>query len=236
MTSLHTSLEERRDEFDTHYALAVALQNRIFAGESSIGETELSARHLLTLKSGLMVHLYNIVEATMTNISNMVGDAVGSAAPYQWSNEALREWLRENVVSRAEGKEENRLETVHSASRLLLERSPLGPQRIKKPSGSWSDKLVASFAQRLGVDFQLPHSMWRRITPRPEFGEKSPLEFLADRRNAIAHGRRSFEEGAKDLTLDTIREIADVSLDYLQLAIEAFQAHVDDHRHLTTDA
>lgn len=43
MTELRRSLDERRDEFATHYTLAVALEERIFAGEVvSIGETELN--------------------------------------------------------------------------------------------------------------------------------------------------------------------------------------------------
>ena len=232
MTALRTSLSERREEFDTHYALAVALQDRMFAGEVSIGETELSARHVLTLKSGLIVHLYNIVEATMTRVSDMMGEAVGSTPPSRWSDKALREWLREHAVSRAEGSEDNRLDTVYGASRLLLGDGPMGPQKLKKPSGSWSDKLIVRFAQRLGVDFQLTEEMWRRIAPRAEFRDESPLEFLAERRNAIAHGRRSFEDGASDLTLEAIRELADVTLDYLNFVVDAFQSHVDGDRHL----
>jgi hypothetical protein len=55
----------------------------------------------------------------------------------------------------------------------------------------------------------------------------SPLEFLADRRNAIAHGRRSFEDGASDLTLEDIGDLADVTLDYLELAVGAFQSYLD---------
>lgn len=226
------SLSERREEFDSHYSLAVALQDRLFAGEVSIGETELSARHLLTLKSGLLVHLYNIVEATMTNISNLIGDAVGSVTPRSWADKALKEWLRECVVSRSNGGEDNKLNTIHSATRQLLQNRPLGPQKLKKPSGTWSDKLIHTFAERLGVEFILPEIMWRRISPRTEFRDKSPLEFLADRRNAISHGRRTFEQGADDLTIQAIREIADVTLDYLELAIAAFQSHVDNNKHL----
>ncbi len=232
MSALINSLSERREEFDSHYSLAVALQNRLFAGEVSIGETVLSARHLLTLKSGLLVHLYNIVEATMTSISNLISDAVGSATPRRWADNALKEWLREFIVSRTEGSEENKLSTVHAATRQLLQDSPLGPQKMKKPSGTWSDKLIFTFAERLGVEFNLSEAMWRRISPRTEFRDQSPLEFLADRRNAISHGRRTFEQGAVDLTVEAIREIADVTLDYLDLAIVAFQSHVDNNKHL----
>lgn len=232
MTALRTSLSERKEEFDTHYALAVALDAKLFEGEVSIGTTILSTHHLLTLKSGLVVHLYNIVEATMTRIGDVVGNAVGSVHPRRWSDNALREWLREYAVARTSGAEENRLKTIHDTFRLLLGSDPLGPQKLRKPSGTWDDRLIVTFAKRLGVAFNLPAEMHRRVAPRSEFRDKSPLGFLAERRNAIAHGRRSFEEGANDLTLEAIRELADVSLDYLGLAVDAFQAHIDDNRHL----
>ncbi|MEI8703504.1 MAE_28990/MAE_18760 family HEPN-like nuclease [Mesorhizobium sp. ISC15] len=233
MTAIRTSIDERREEFDTHYAVAVALEDRIFAGaDVSIGETKLSSRHLLTMKSGLIVHLYNIVEATMFRATELVGSAVGTVPPRRWSENALREWLREYAVARVDGGEDSRLTTVHNISLRLLGDAALGPQQLKKPSGTWTDKHIAIFAERLGVEFRLSEAMWRRIAPRPEFRDKSPLEFLADRRNALAHGRRSFEEGANDLTLTQIREIADVTLDYVDEAAAAFQSYVDRSHYL----
>lgn len=235
MTEIRTSLSERREEFDTHYELAMALEDRIFTGsEVSIGETKLSSRHLLTMKSGLIVHLYNIVESTMSRTIGLVGSAIGTVPPRHWSENALREWLREHAVARVDGNEDTRLKTVHSVSLRLLGEIPLGPQEFKKPPGTWTDKHIASFASRLGVEFNLPEAMWRRIAPRPDFGDKTPLEFLADRRNALAHGRRSFEEGASDLTLARMRELADVTLDYLELAANAFQNYVDSNLYMAT--
>lgn len=234
MTELRASLDDRREEFDTHYALAVALEDRIFAGdEVSIGETKLSSRHLLTMKSGLIVHLYNVVEATMSRTIKLVGDAVGAVPPRHWSENALREWLRENAV--VDGSEDTRLNTVHTISLRLRGETPLGPQQLKKPPGTWTDKHIATFAERLGVQFDVSEAMRRRIAPKPEFGDRSPLGFLADRRNALAHGRRSFEEGAKDLTLARLRDLADTTLDYLELATVAFQDYVDRKRYIATD-
>jgi hypothetical protein len=233
MTELRSYLGERREEFETHYALALALEGRIFAGdEISIGETKLSARHLLTIKSGLIVHLYNIVESTMSLIIGIVGDAVGSEPPSRWSEGALREWLREHAVVRVNGNEDARLQTMFGTSRMLLSEVPLGRQQLRKPSGTWTDKHIATFAERLGFNFRLPDDMWRRISPRADFGDMTPLEFLADRRNALAHGRRSFEEGARDLTLAQIQDLSNVALDYLGLTVQAFQGYVEGRNYV----
>lgn len=235
MTSLRTALDGRREEFATHLALAQALEDRLLAGdELSIGSTILSARHLLTIKSGLLVHLYNIEEAIMSAAIDLVGQAVGAVAPKDWSQFALKEWLREHGVGRVDGGDDTRLESIHSMSLKLLAVTPLGPQKLKKPSGTWSDKLIYMFTQRIGMEFTLSAGLWPRIAKRTEFGDRTPLEFLAERRNALAHGRRSFEDGASDLTLAQIDEIASVTLDYLEEAASAFEAYVTGQKYLAT--
>ncbi|HEV7433272.1 MAG TPA: MAE_28990/MAE_18760 family HEPN-like nuclease [Pseudorhizobium sp.] len=239
MTELRTSLETRREEFDAHYALAEALENRmILEAGTPLGAVNISARHINTLKSGLIVHLYNIEEAIMTQIIQQLGIALGSVDPRRWSEYSFKEWLRESIVSRTtEGNEDGRLETVFASSSLLLASSSLGPQALKKPSGTWDDKVIATFARRMNARFDLPPEMWQRIAPSEAFGESSsPLQFLARRRNAIAHGVRSFEDGASDMSLARIRVLADITLDYMGYAVDAFTSHIENEAHLVPAA
>jgi MAE_28990/MAE_18760-like HEPN len=232
MTVLATNLHTRRDEFDAHFDLAVALENRMIL-EPALDNVNLSARHINTIKSGLIVHLYNIEEAIMTEAMQLLGNALGSADPRRWTECSLREWLRETIVGRtAEGNEDSRLKTVFQMSTRLLKETNLGPQQLKKPSGTWDDKVIASFLDRMDVSFSMPAEMWTRIAATPKYGDKTPLQFLAGRRNAIAHGRRSFENGASDLALPAIRDLADVTLDYLEYVVQAIQQHVIDEAHL----
>jgi hypothetical protein len=228
MTVLSTMLQERKEEFDTHYALAVSLEDNIFGGENvSIGSTRLSVRHLLTMKSGLIVHLYNVLEAVMSQATQMVGSAFGTVPPKNWSENARREWLREHGVARVEGGADARLRAVERFSINLLADGPLGPQAIRKPSGTWTDGSIGLFAERLGVQLAIQPDLYRKLAAKDYLAEKSPLAFLADRRNALAHGHRTFEDGASDLTLAQIREIADVTLEYLELVATSFQDYVD---------
>lgn len=236
MSALVNSLSSRREEFEAHLSLANALEFQVISGDSSIGETTLTARHLLTMKSGLVVHLYNIVEAIMTQTTRMVGRAMGEISPRDWKPNALREWLRKNAPVSIEGTEDSRLEIIHKASQILLTDGALGQQELKKPSGTWSDKIIYRFAQRLDCQFTLPAEMHQRIAASPAYGDQTPLVFLAERRNAIAHGRRSFEEGANDLTLVQIKALSDVTLDYLTFVIAAFEAYVDTKAYKMQDA
>ncbi|KPW95540.1 MULTISPECIES: MAE_28990/MAE_18760 family HEPN-like nuclease [Pseudomonas syringae group] len=230
MTTLITALNERKEDFFVHLTFAQALDRRLFEGEHvSIGETALTVRHLMTIKSGLIVHLYNIVEALMTRTIEEVGSAVKSIPPAEWSQDTLKEWLR-HYANMGEGDEEARLKKVHKAAQMLLTKEPIESLTFKKPSGTWSDKIILTFSRRLNVTFRLTPEMAQRMAATAKYRDQTPLEFLADRRNAIAHGRRSFENGAGDLTLTEISELADVTLDYMEMAVAAFQEFVNQRQ------
>ncbi|WP_018416050.1 MAE_28990/MAE_18760 family HEPN-like nuclease [Teredinibacter turnerae] len=233
MTALISTLVERKEDFDSHLALAKALEVHLFDGESMpVGETVLTARHLLTIKSGLVIHLYNIVEAIMTLTINQIGSQVKTASPNEWTEDTLKEWLRTYASIGIEGNEDSRLDIVHKAAFQLLNKESIQDIKFKKPSGTWSDKVIYQFSQRLKVDFRLEPDMHRKIAPDVKYGDKTPLEFLADRRNAIAHGRRNFEDGARDLTLVQISELADVTIEYMTRAVEAFQNFIDEKKYM----
>jgi hypothetical protein len=231
MTTLRSALIERKDDFLVHLALAQALDRRLFEGEPvAIGETVLSVRHLKTIKSGLIVHLYNIVEAVMTRTIEEIGTAVRLTPPAEWSNDTLKEWLRFYASVGINGNEETRLDVVHRAALKLLAKESIHELKFKKPSGTWSDKIIYTFSRRLNVSFRLTPDVARKIKPATKYGDLSPLEFLAERRNAIAHGRRSFEDGAVDLTLQDIQNLADVTIEYMELAVAAFQCFLDNRK------
>lgn len=227
MTDLHVTLNERKQEFDGHLAFAAALDRRLIEGDTiSIGEMALTARHLLTIKSGLIVHLYNVVEATMTKVIDEIGKEVLAVPPSEWSHITVREWLRHYAAIGIDGDEHSRLDVVHVAALKLLAREPIERSKFKKPSGTWSDKVILEFSRRLGINFRLNAQIAPRIRHSPKYRDLTPLEFLAERRNAIAHGRRTFEDGANDLTLPEIAELASVTLDYLELAVTEFEGYI----------
>lgn len=236
MSSLIEFLNEREGDLASHFALATALDAQLTESEPvQVGDLALSVRHLMTVKSGLVVHVYNIVEATMSRIMDELGRAVRSAQPTEWSHSALREWLRHSAAFGIDGTEDTRLDVVHRAALQLLLHNPIEVLRFKKPSGTWSDKVIHKFAQRLSVPFALNANVGPKIASKPRYGDKSAMEFLAERRNAIAHGRRSFEDGATDLTISDIREIADITMDYMEFTVVAFQAFITENRFRLTN-
>lgn len=233
MTALLITLAERKEEFMSHLALAQAMEERLLDGESvSIGETALTVRHLMTIKSSLIVHLYNIVEALMSRTIEEVGVAVKSSAPETWSISTLKEWLRFNASISLDGNEDSRLEIVHKAARKLLLVEPIDRLLFKKPSGTWSDKVIFQFSQRLNVSLNMPPELIIKIQKNAAYADKTPLEFLAYKRNAIAHGRQTFEMGARNLSLLDIANLADVTIEYMEHVVTSFQVFVNEKRYL----
>lgn len=232
MSLLSDFLDDRKVELASHISLAKALDIQLTESDAvQVGDLALSVRHLMTVKSGVIVHVYNIVEATMSRVMDDLGRAVKRSQPGEWTHEALREWLRYSASITIDGNEDTRLDVVHRAALQLLAHDPIQDLRFKKPSGTWDDKLIFRFAQRLSVAMPLNPQIAPRIAPKPAYGDKSAMEFLADRRNAIAHGSRSFEDGANDLTIAEIEEIASIAMDYMSFAVAAFQGYINDKRY-----
>jgi hypothetical protein len=236
MTMLSDELAERKEEFEAHFGLATALQDRLML-EATLGGFNLSARHLNTIKSGLIVHIYNIVEALMTLSLRHLGSALGTANPREWTEHSLKEWLRANIVDRtSKGPEDSRLNAVFEWSQHLLNQGTLGPQSLKKPSGTWNDTLIKTFTKRMKITFNIPPEMQARMAESPRYRDKTPLQLVADLRNAIAHGRRSFENGASELDLTEIRELADITFEYMYYTVTSVQSHVESRAYLVVPA
>jgi hypothetical protein len=73
-------LEERRGEFDRHLHLARLLEARV--NEAVVGDdAQVEVSHVNTLKSGLLIHLYNIVEAATVRTMDVVGQTIVTEKP-----------------------------------------------------------------------------------------------------------------------------------------------------------
>jgi len=233
MAALLDSLAERKLEFESHLAFAKAMEARILDGTSfEIDGVSITSRELRVIKSGLIIHLYNIVEALMSKTMDEVAFAVRESPPEQWSLDTLREWLRYNASFDLSGDEDTRLKLVHGAACKLLKVDPIEDVRFKKPPGTWSDQVIHSFSKRLNVGFTLNRVLAEIVKKDERYGDLTPLEFLARRRNDIAHGSRTFEHGAQDLTLSDILRLAEATVTYMEHAVAAFESFVATKKYL----
>lgn len=231
MRDVLTYLDERREEFSSHLSIARMLNARVDA-ETSESDIHIEVRHINTIKSGLLVHLYNIVEAVTTRTLKTVGRTVVTKRPALWTEAVLTEWVRAAIWSGEERIGDGALSRLAGVSRTLV--SGLAPEEfiVKGEPGSWDDEAIKKVAKRLGCRLVLTPEISRAAFERKYLNETTAMKFLANRRNDIAHGSTTFEEGARNMTLDNLEELAGRVLPFLRAVTESYQTYLDDEAYL----
>lgn len=220
-------LQERATEFDRHLFVARLLEERV--NDAAGGETaQVEIRHVNTLKSGLMIHLYNIVEAVSVRTMAVVGQTVVTEKPRFWTEDVLKEWIRAAIWDGTERLGDGAVNRLVQISTVLASGEAPSVFKIKGQPGSWNDEAIKKVAERLGCRLVLNDDIKRAAYEKSYLNETTAMEYLAIRRNAIAHGETTFEEGARELTLDEIATLARRVLPYLQAVSESYQAFLNN--------
>lgn len=231
MIGVLSYLEERKDEFERHISIARLLEDRV--NEPVVGECiQVEVRHVNTLKSGLLIHLYNIVEALATRTLKVVGQTVVIDRPGLWTETVLKEWVRAEVWSGEERIGDGALTRLTDVSTALVSGDSPGVFTVKGTPGGWDDKAIKEVAQRLGCNLTLTSKVRRAAYQRVYRDEDTAMVFLRKQRNAIAHGRSTFEDGANLLTLDEIEGLANRVVPYLKAVSESYQTFLENKNYL----
>lgn len=227
-------LDERRAEFEQHMLVARMIESRITDGSDNSG-ARVEIRHVNTIKSGLLIHIYNIVEAVTTRTLQWVGASVAYERPARWKDSVLGEWVRSQIWNSEERLGDGAFKRLKEASSTLASGAIVGSFEIKGEPGSWDDEAIKKVAKRLGCSLKLPRAVQRAAYERKYLNQATALKYVASRRNALAHGESTFEDGAKDLTLDDLAEIADRILPFLREVCVAYQMFIDSEEFLKVE-
>lgn len=231
-------LEERREEFARHLFVARMLEARVDDEVAEDG-SQVEVRHVNTVKSGLLIHLYNIVEAVTTRTLVEIGKAIVTEPPKRWTQAVLTEWVRAAVWKNDDrGANDDRITEAALArltdiSSVLVSGEAPAAFVVKGEPGSWSDRTIKSVARRLRCELNMPDDVSRAAYERKYRNEDTAMQYLAHRRNAIAHGETTFEDGARELTLDELAELADRVLPFLKAVTESYEAFLTTKSYLT---
>lgn len=234
MIDVLSYLDEREDEFARHLSIARMLEARVDE-LSEEGDIHVEIRHVNTIKSGILIHLYNIVEAVTTRTLTTVGQTVVTERPGRWTEAVLKEWVRAEVWGGQERIGDGALKRLTQVSGTLASGNRPAAFVVKGEPGSWDDKAIVKVAERLGCALELSRDIRRAAYERAYRDETTAMEYLARRRNAIAHGSSTFEDGANDLTLDDLEGLAGRVLPYLRAVSESYQAFLATRSYLTED-
>ena len=231
MRKVITYINEREDEFARHYNIAHLLENRLSESFAEVG-INIEIRHINTLKSGLIIHLYNIVEAACTRILETVGSGIVSDRPRFWTDDVLHEWVRGEFWSAEEKIGDGALKHLRNISRTLVDGYEMSQFRIKGTPGSWDKDAIQKVAKQMGCNLDIPQDILRSVSEKVYRNDTNALKYLANRRNDIAHGNTTFEDGVYDLTLAQLKELADRVIPYLKAVADSFEDYLKNKAYL----
>lgn len=225
-------INERESEFGRHLSVARLLEARVDDVVED-DDVQVEVRHVNTLKSGLLIHLYNIVEAATTRTLEVVGQTVVTEKPRLWTDAMLKEWVRSAIWDGEERLGDGAVTRLAQIGSVLASGQSPGAFMVKGEPGSWDDVAIKKVAKRLGCSLVLSRAIRRSAFEPAYLNETTAMKYLANRRNAIAHGVTTFEEGAREHTLDDIGNLAGRVIPFLKAVAQSYETFLEAKGYLT---
>jgi hypothetical protein len=227
-----TYIDEREAEFRRHLSVARLLEARIDDVVDN-DDVQVEVRHVNTLKSGLLIHLYNIVEAATTRTLEVVGQTVVTEQPKLWTEAMLKEWVRAAIWDGEERLGDSAVTRLARIGGVLASGKSPEAFVVKGEPGSWDDAAIIKIAKRLGCSLSLSRAIKKAVFEKVYLNETTAMKYLASRRNVIAHGVTTFEEGAREHTLEDIAQLAVRILPFLRAVAESYATFLHTKAYLT---
>lgn len=187
----------------------------------------LSAQDQHVLKAGVFLHLYNLVEATLTSLLDAVVDAAAlDNAPYA---DLTPEWrgLWRRTAAQIDG-ESPGLGVVLSSLERLCDSLLSGETVRVDPTfngGNLDSRSIKENLARFGVRLELSDSLRQRVERRV-VDDMGVLHLIKVKRNGLAHGELSFRECGQSVAVADLRSWAATTMLYLRAVISQTDAFV----------
>ena len=233
MIAVRTYLQDRRDELHDHAKLIHKLEEASVGGGQVRFPIDVQQKHLSILRSGLVLHLYNVVEAVMTRVLEELATEVAKHHPSTYADNILKEWVKSSTRPTDGAGPDRLLQRIEEIAHQLIQRSNASPLEIRRGSGNWDDKSILRVSSNLGVELDLDEGLRRRAYGN-YVDDISRLGFIRKRRNDLAHGVLTFVEGARDRTCEDLQDLVEVVSDYLERVVACFEAFLEACRFLAT--
>lgn len=231
--TLSIGFQERLVEVDAYLDFLSVIEAQARQGPPRIqgAERPITAQQQRILYSTVYLQLYNLVEATMSSCIEAVAKAAGENAkwkPGDLSEAMKREWVRVIARTHVELTPENRLASALTLCEHLVASLPISSFGIEKGNGgNWDDSEIEAITKRLGFQLRVSRPVYREVK-KPIRDELGPLALVKRLRNELAHGSISFAQCAGDITVRSLIEIKDKTVNYLREVVECFAKFIED--------
>ena len=218
-----------------HMALIAELNDASIA-RCGLGKLkEVEAEHVEILKSGFLVHLYNVVEAVMNLILLEVAQCAARYPPARWSHLVRTEWVRTRAGVEVQLESDKRL----SRSKEMLDETindETGVTFRIAAKGNWSHKEIERVSNRLGCTLNVEQKCNELACDIPFQDDMAPMKYVRHKRNRLSHGDETFGSGANQLSPDDLRRLQRPVLDYMTAVVASYNRFLDDEAFLKLNA
>ncbi len=239
MIDLHADFQERVAEVEAYVSLVATIESSVQEGVPLIrtrtgATTVVDPLQQRILYAGVYLHLYNLVEATISRCIEAVEDAASAGKtwrPGDLSAELRKEWVRSVARTNEPLNTDHRLTAAIQLCDHLVAMLPAEIKIDKTGGGNWDDQTIEGFAKRLGVTIQLNQTT-RAAIKRKYRDDKGALAAVKSLRNKLAHGEMSFGECGEGRTAVELTELKSWTVTYLAEMINCFESYIQRREYL----
>ncbi|CNK42151.1 TPA: MAE_28990/MAE_18760 family HEPN-like nuclease [Yersinia enterocolitica] len=174
--------------------------------------------------SGIYLHLYNLVESTISMLIEAVERhaAHGIDGQLLLLTENMKKLYVKSVVAPYESiSNDKRLEKALELFDQLLNVRPIELKIPPGGGGNWDVKEIKRLSNSIGIEIILPRSINQRVNTTFR-DDKGPIRLIKDIRNKLAHGSLSFTECGENHVASDFRSLIDIVTEYLKYVIQAY--------------
>ena len=235
MRSYEDLLSGRAAEIASHLSLIEELTAAAIARQGVANLQRVEMEHVDVLKSGFLVHLYNVVEAVMTKILEEVAADVIRYPPAKWLSSVRTEWVRTRAGV------ERGIESHQRLSRTvkIVDEAITGAVNVEfrvRYEGNWSDSEITKVSERLGCPLQVSPDVVRRACNERFQDDFAPMKFIRHKRNSLGHGNETFREGARQLSSADLQRLRGTVVEYMEAVSASFTSYLDAKSFLRENA
>jgi hypothetical protein len=231
MNDLQRKFFERQEEIELYLSFLDTVQAVVANGGAASGNAitvALTPKHQKVLHASVFLHLYNLVESTVTwslEFIEVSANRIDNSGVGQLSSPLRKEWVKAVARTSEDLTPDNRLTAALLMCGQLLNMVPPDLKIGKSGGGNWDDDQISDLAKRIGMTLQFSKAVYSGVK-RPIRDEMGPLKIVKKMRNELAHGSISFAECGADHSVSELREIANSCLSYLQEFISCVEGYV----------
>lgn len=224
MQIIKQEFSDRVDEINRYFQLLENITEKdaqlIFPNEDDRREN-LNIRLGLTLKSGLILLLYNLVESSISKCLGAIHQSLTdeNLSYFQMSDDLQKIWLKYhyellndngNNNDRNISQLQTMVEILSTNKTVIISLDDSKKLSESLYSGNLDAKEIRKIAKKYGVSFEL---------------ESKEIRFVEQMRNKLAHGEVSFEEGCQDKQMQYMQKVKDETINFINefiIAVEKF--------------